>query len=88
MKLAQSLYLTQEQRQVLQKHLETNLRREFRRRIHIMLLADMGESQANICKKLDCSQEAARYWIFMVKTGKFYNTRFILRLRLLDATPN
>ncbi|MGD1911254.1 MAG: transposase [Rivularia sp. (in: cyanobacteria)] len=72
MKLAQSLYLTQEQRQVLQKHLETNLRREFRRRIHIMLLADMGESQANICKQLDCSQEAARYWIFMVKTGKFY----------------
>lgn len=71
MKLLESLYLTPCQRQVLEKNLETNLRREFRRRIHIMLLADGGESQAQICKKLGCSQEAARYWIFMVKTGKF-----------------
>lgn len=71
MNLLESLYLTPSQRQVLEKNLETNLRREFRRRIHIMLLADAGESQAQICKKLGCSQEAARYWIFMLKTGKF-----------------
>lgn len=72
MKVAQSLYLTPSQRQVLQNNLKTNLRPEFRRRIHIMLLADAGESQSQICKKLACSQEAARYWISIVKTGQVY----------------
>ncbi len=72
MKVAQSLFLTSYQRQLLQKNLEHNLRPEFRRRIHIMLLADAGESQTQICKKLGCSQEAARYWISIVKTGQFY----------------
>lgn len=72
MKIAKSLYLTSSQRQILQKSLEYNLRPEFRRRIHIMLLADVGESQTNICKKLGCSHEAARYWIYMLKTNRFY----------------
>ena len=72
MKLAQTLYLTSSQRQILQKNLERNLRPEFRRRIYIMLMADAGESQTKICKKLGCSQEAARYWISVVKTGEFY----------------
>ena len=72
MKVAQSLYLTPYQRQLLQKNLAEDLRPEFRRRIHIMLLADAGESQTQICKKLGCSQEAARYWISVVKTGQVY----------------
>ncbi|MGB3652046.1 MAG: helix-turn-helix domain-containing protein [Rivularia sp. (in: cyanobacteria)] len=101
MKVAQSLYLTSSQRQILQKNLETNLRPEFRRRIHIMLLTDAGESQTNICKKLGCSQEAARYWISIVKTGQFYkwndspigrpkviNEQYIQRLKeLATSTP-
>ncbi|MEO1183248.1 MAG: helix-turn-helix domain-containing protein, partial [Cyanobacteria bacterium J06636_27] len=38
------------------ENLQTNLRPEFRRRIHIMLLADAGESQTQICKKIGCCQ--------------------------------
>lgn len=72
MKVAQRLFLTPYQRQLLQENLENNLRPEFRRRIHIMLMADAGESQTNICKKVGCSQEAARYWISVVKTGQYY----------------
>ena len=101
MKVAQGLYLKSSQRQVLQKKLETNLRPEFRRRIHIMLLADAGESQAQICRELGCSQEAARYWIFIVKTGQFnkwndspigrpkiVNEQYLRRLReLVNNSP-
>ena len=72
MKVAQRLFLTPYQRQLLQDNLKNNLRPEFRRRIHIMLMADAGESQTNICKKVGCSQEAARYWISVVKTGQYY----------------
>lgn len=72
MKVAQRLFLTPYQRQLLQENLQNNLRPEFRRRIHIMLLADAGETQTNICKKIGCSQEAARYWISVVKTGQFH----------------
>ena len=56
MKVAQRLFLTPYQRQLLQENLQANLRPEFRRRIHIMLLADAGESQTQICKKIGCSQ--------------------------------
>ncbi|MEO0684327.1 MAG: helix-turn-helix domain-containing protein [Cyanobacteria bacterium J06649_11] len=101
MKVAQSLYLTPSQHQLLQENLEHNLRPEFRRRIHIMLLADAGESQTNICKKIGCSQEAARYWISVVKTGQFYkwnnspigrpkivNEQYIQRLKeLVNNSP-
>lgn len=72
MKIQESNYLKPYQRELLQKNLEHSLRPEFRRRIHIMLLADAGESQAEICRKLGCSQEAARYWISIVKKGQFY----------------
>ncbi len=68
----QGLYLTPFQRKLLLKSLETDLRLEYRRRIEIMLLADAGKSQAQICEALLCSQETARYWIAMVKTGQAY----------------
>ncbi|NJM74367.1 MAG: helix-turn-helix domain-containing protein, partial [Scytonema sp. RU_4_4] len=55
-------YLTPFQRQLLLKNLETDLRPEYRRRIEIMLLADIGQSQTQICEALKCSQETARYW--------------------------
>jgi transposase len=38
-----------------------------------MLLADAGQSQAQICKALGCSQEMARYWIVMAQTGNAHN---------------
>ncbi len=69
----QSLYLTPFQRKFLLKSLETDLRPEYRRRIEIMLLADAGQSQAQICKALGCSQEMARHWIVMAQTGNAHN---------------
>ncbi|WP_375500778.1 transposase [uncultured Nostoc sp.] len=64
------LCLTPFQRRYLLKSLETDLRAEYRRRIEIMLLCDAGESQAQICEALGCSQETARYWITIAQTGQ------------------
>lgn len=69
----QNLYLTPFQRKLLLKSLETDLRPEYRRRIQIMLLADTGQSQAQICETLGCSQETARYWIAMAQAGQAHN---------------
>lgn len=65
--------LTPFQHKLLLKSLETNLRPEYRRRIEIMLLADAGQSQAQICKALGCSQEMARHWIVMAQTGNAHH---------------
>jgi transposase len=65
----QGLYLTPFQHKLLLKNLEGDLRPEYRRRIEIMLLADAGQSQAQICQTLGCSQEMARYWITVAQTG-------------------
>jgi len=64
----QGQYLTPFQRKLLLKNLEADLRPEYRRRIEIMLLADTGQSQVQICKALGCSPEMARYWIVMAQT--------------------
>lgn len=66
----QGLLLSPFQRKLLQKSLSRNLRLEYVRRIKIMLLADMGYSQTEICQTLNCSQETARYWIFAARTGQ------------------
>ncbi|GAB4531658.1 MAG: hypothetical protein Tsb0014_15350 [Pleurocapsa sp.] len=58
------------QRKLLEKKLETNLRPEYRRRIEIMLLADRGQSQTQICAALNCSHETARYWMYIAQTGQ------------------
>lgn len=65
----ESKFLTPFQRKALLKNLEANLQPEFRRRMEIMLLADMGKSQAQICEILGCSQEMARYWIGIAQAG-------------------
>jgi transposase len=65
----QGLYLTPFQRKLLLKNLEADLRLEYQRRIEIMLLADAGQSQAQICEALGCSQETARYWIAIASSG-------------------
>lgn len=67
--LQESKFLTQFQRKALLKHLQSNLQPEYRKRIEIMLLADMGTSQTQICEKLGCSQEMARYWIGIAEAG-------------------
>lgn len=66
----QGQYLTSRERKLLLKSLKGDLRPEYRRRIEIMLLADAGQSQTQICKVLRCAQETARYWITMVQTGQ------------------
>ena len=92
----QGKFLTPFQTKLLLKNLEADLRPEYRRRIEIMLLADRGYSQAQICDELGCSQETARYWINMVQTGqahkwnghpigrpKTVNDRYLERLKEL-----
>ena len=61
------------QRKLLVKNLEEDLRPEFLRRIKIMLLADSGHSQAEICQALNCSNETARYWIYTARIGQAHN---------------
>ncbi|AKG20547.1 helix-turn-helix domain-containing protein [Calothrix sp. 336/3] len=64
-----SKFLTPFQRKALLKSLQANLQPEYSRRIEIMLLADMGKSQTQICEMLACSQEMARYWIAVAEAG-------------------
>jgi putative transposase len=64
------LYLTSFQKKLLRKQLQSDIRPEYLRRIQIMLLADEGKSQAEICQTLLCSQETARHWISMARLGQ------------------
>lgn len=82
----QGLYLTPFQHKRLLKSLQTDLRPEYRRRIEIMLLANTGQSQAEICKALGCSQETARYWIAMLQAGQAHkwNERSRGRPKIVD----
>jgi putative transposase len=67
--------LTSAQRLHLEESLKTTLRREYRRRIEIMLLADDGRSQSQICDQLGCSHETARYWITIAQSGNALDWR-------------
>jgi len=82
-----SKYLTSFQRKVLLKHLQDDLQPEYRRRLEIMLLADMGKSQTQICQILGCSQEMARYWIAVAQAGiaHTWNERPIGRPKTVNA---
>ena len=62
-------HLTPFQRKLLQEALCGDLPDRYHQRIEIMLLADAGKSQAQICSALACSQSTARHWIFMARTG-------------------
>lgn len=57
------------QQKLLQEKLKTNIRPEYRRRIEIMLMADRGHSQTQICSALNCSHETARYWTYIAVSG-------------------
>ncbi len=96
-----SKFLTPFQRKALLKHLQANLPPEYQRRLEIMLLADMGKSQTQICQILGCSQEMARYWISRAEAGlahkwnerslgrpKTINDQYIQRLKeLVSKNP-
>jgi transposase len=66
-------HLTGFQRQLLEKHLQVETIPEYRQRIEIMLLADAGKTQTQICRTLSCSPLTARHWIFMAKSGQAHN---------------
>jgi transposase len=68
-----SHYLTQFQRQLLEKNLTIEQAPEYRQRIEIMLMADEGQTQSQICRTLHCSQLTARHWIFVAKSGQAHN---------------
>ena len=82
----QGQYLTSFQRKLLLRNLQTDLRPEYHRRLEIMLLADTGQSQTQICEALGCSQETARYWIGMAKAGQahLWNDRPIGRPKAVN----
>ena len=68
-------YLTSFQRKLLQKNLQQDLSDKQRQRIQIMLLADRGKTQVEICRKLGCCQATARYWITMARTNQAHHWR-------------
>jgi transposase len=78
--------LTPFQRQLLTKSLETDLCKEYRHRIKIMLLADQGYSQTQICKILGCCHDTARYWTAIAELGQAHqwNDRRMGRPKVID----
>ena len=80
-------FLTHFQRKALLKSLQSDLQPEYRRRIEIMLLADVGKSQSQICEIIGCSQEMARYWIGLAEAGlgHKWNERPIGRPKIVNA---
>jgi transposase len=68
-----SYFLTAFQRKLLLENMQAELRPEYHRRIEIMLLADMGYTQTQICEIVGCSQEMARYWMAIAQAGQAHN---------------
>jgi len=68
----QGHFLTLSQREHLSESLQAEMRSEYRLRAEIMLRADAGQSQTQICQVLGCSREAARYWSAMVQVGEVH----------------
>ncbi|WP_448268149.1 helix-turn-helix domain-containing protein [Nostoc sp. DSM 114159] len=62
-------FLTAFQRKMLQKSLQDDLPESYRQRIEIMLLADQGKSQTEICQTLGCCPATARHWMHIVRSG-------------------
>ena len=66
-------YLTAFQRKLLHVNLQQELTDKQRQRIQIMLLADEGKTQAQICQELECCQATARHWITMARTNQAHH---------------
>lgn len=63
-------FLSDFQRKHLEKNLTQDLSKQHSQRIKIMLLADEGKNQTQICEELGCSQSTARHWMMMAKSGQ------------------
>ena len=66
---SQNNYLTPFQRKLLQKSLQEDLHESYHQRIQIMLLADEGKSQTEICQTLGCCPATARHWMHIARSG-------------------
>jgi transposase len=65
-----NLYLTTFQRKLLLKKLYDNTLSQLnRQRIKIMILADQGIPQSEICAEVGCCSSTARHWIHMARSG-------------------
>ncbi|NJL61566.1 MAG: helix-turn-helix domain-containing protein [Methylacidiphilales bacterium] len=62
-------YLTPFQRKFLQKKQQENLSSSYRQRIEIMLLADEGKTQVEICRIVGCCPATARHWMHIARAG-------------------
>lgn len=67
-----SKFFTSFERQVLIQYLQRNLQLVYQKRIEIMLLADIGKSQTEICRIVGCSRGMASDWISIVQKGMAY----------------
>jgi transposase len=67
--LSSGKYLTPEQRNSLKWHLSQKPSKIFSTRIEIMLFADEGKSQSEICKILGCTPSTASRWITLAHSG-------------------
>ncbi|MEA5626253.1 helix-turn-helix domain-containing protein [Nostoc sp. UHCC 0251] len=99
--LTNSKYLTSFQRKLLLGSLEKSLPESYRQRIEIMLLADEGKTQTEICQILGCCPATARYWMHMARMGmahlwqdcpigrpKAINEQYLERLKeLVSSSP-
>ena len=93
--------LTSFQRKLLQKSLQEDLPESYRQRIEIMLLADTGKSQTEICRTLECCPATVRHWTHIARAGmahqwqdcpigrpKAVNEQYLERLKeLVNGSP-
>ncbi len=93
--------LTKFQRKMLQKNLQEDLPETYRQRIEIMLLADQGKTQTEICQILGCCPATVRHWMHIARAGmahqwqdcpigrpKVVNEQYLERLReLVSNSP-
>jgi transposase len=65
--------LTDFQRNKLLRDLQKPLSAVERKRIQIMLMADQGKTQQQVCKELNCSSATASRWMQMAQFGQAHN---------------
>lgn len=79
-------FFSSNQREELQGHLTDNLPKLYRTRIEIMLLADEGKTQSEICKELGCTSATANRWILLASSGKSHEWKDYRRGRPQKVT--